>query len=279
MEYVTLNNGIKMPKLGYGVYQTPPEETERCVLDAIDVGYRSIDTAQAYGNEAGVGAALTKSGLPREEFFLTTKVWITNAGYEKAKASILESMEKLQTEYLDLLLIHQPFGDYYGSYRAMEELYKAGKLRAIGVSNFGPDRYLDIEHFSEIKPAINQIETHVFQQQKVAKEYLQKYNCQIESWGPFAEGRKDMFTNPVLTEIGNKYGKTAAQTALRFLMQSDVVVIPKSTHKDRMQQNFDIFDFTLSDDDMTRIKSLDEGESLFFSHYDPKTVEWFMTLV
>lgn len=279
MEYVTLNNGIKMPKLGYGVYQTAPEETERCVLDAIDVGYRSIDTAQAYGNEAGVGSALAKSGLPREEFFLTTKVWITNAGYEKAKASILESMEKLQTEYLDLLLIHQPFGDYYGSYRAMEELYKAGKLRAIGVSNFGPDRYLDIEHFSEIKPAINQIETHVFQQQKVAKEYLQKYNCQIESWGPFAEGRNDMFTNPVLTEIGNKYGKTAAQTALRFLMQSDVVVIPKSTHKDRMQQNFDIFDFTLTADDMARIESLDEGESLFFSHYDPKTVEWFMSIL
>ena len=170
MEYVTLNNGIKMPKLGYGVYQTPPEDTQRCVLDAIDVGYRSIDTAQAYGNEEGVGAAIAESGLPREEFFLTTKVWITNAGYEKAKASIEASMEKLRTDYLDLLLIHQPFGDYYGTYRAMEEFYKAGKLRAIGVSNFGPDRYLDIQHFAEIKPAVNQIETHVFQQQKVAKE-------------------------------------------------------------------------------------------------------------
>ena len=207
MEYVTLNNGIKMPKLGYGVYQTPPEDTKRCVLDAIEIGYRSIDTAQAYYNEEGVGAALASCGLPREEFFLTTKVWITNTGYEKAKASILESMEKLQTSYLDLLLIHQPFGDYYGTYRAMEELYEAGKLRAIGVSNFGPDRYLDIQHFATVKPAVNQIETHVFQQQKVAREYLQKYNCQPESWGPFAEGRHDMFTNPVLTKIGEKYGK------------------------------------------------------------------------
>ena len=279
MEYVTLNNGIKMPKLGYGVYQTPPEDTKHCVLDAIEIGYRSIDTAQAYYNEEGVGAALASCGLPREEFFLTTKVWITNTGYEKAKASILESMEKLQTSYLDLLLIHQPFGDYYGTYRAMEELYKAGKLRAIGVSNFGPDRYLDIQHFATIKPAVNQIETHVFQQQKVAREYLQKYNCQPESWGPFAEGRNDMFTNPVLTKIGEKYGKTAAQTALRFLMQSDVVVIPKSVHKDRMQQNFDIFDFTLTQEEMTEIEALDSRESLFFSHYDPKTVEWFMSIL
>ena len=279
MEYVTLNNGIKMPKLGYGVYQTPPEDTKRCVLDAIEIGYRSIDTAQAYYNEEGVGAALASCGLPREEFFLTTKVWITNAGYEKAKASILESMEKLQTSYLDLLLIHQPFGDYYGTYRAMEELYKAGKLRAIGVSNFGPDRYLDIQHFATVKPAVNQIETHVFQQQKVAREYLQKYNCQPESWGPFAEGRNDMFTNPVLTKIGERYGKTAAQTALRFLMQSDVVVIPKSVHKDRMQQNFDIFDFTLTPEEMTEIEALDSRESLFFSHYDPKTVEWFMSIL
>ena len=249
------------------------------MLDAIDVGYRSIDTAQAYYNEEGVGAALKESGLPREEFFLTTKVWITNAGYEKAKASIEESMRKLQTDYLDLLLIHQPFGDYYGTYRAMEGFYKAGKLRAIGVSNFGPDRYLDLERFAEIKPAVNQVETHVFQQQKVACEYLKKYGCQIGSWGQFAEGRKDMFTNPVLTEIGAKYGKTAAQTALRFLMQSGVVIIPKSTHKDRMQQNFDLFDFTLTGEDMARIEALDGGESLFFSHYDPKTVEWFMSLL
>ena len=279
MEYVTLNNGIKMPQLGYGVYQTPPEDTKRCVLDAIDVGYRSIDTAQAYNNEAGVGDALAESGLPREEFFLTTKVWISNAGYEKAKASILESMQKLRTDYLDLLLIHQPFGDYYGTYRAMEELYQAGKLRAIGVSNFGPDRYLDIQHFAKIKPAVNQIETHVFQQQNVAREYLKKYGCQAESWGPFAEGRNDLFTNPVLTAIGKQYGKTAAQVALRFLLQKDVVIIPKSVHKDRMQQNFDLFDFRLSAQDMAAVEALDQGESLFFSHYDPKTVEWFMSLL
>ncbi len=279
MEYVTLNNGIKMPQLGYGVYQTPPEDTKRCVLDAIEVGYRSIDTAQAYHNEEGVGAALAESGLPREEFFLTTKVWITNAGYEKAKASILESMQKLRTDYLDLLLIHQPFGDYYGTYRAMEELYQAGKLRAIGVSNFGPDRYLDIEHFATVKPAVNQIETHVFQQQNVAREYLKKYGCQAESWGPFAEGRNDLFTNPVLTAIGKQYGKTAAQVALRFLLQKDVVIIPKSVHKERMKQNFDLFDFSLSAQDMAAIEALDQGESLFFSHYDPKTVEWFMSIL
>ena len=192
---------------------------------------------------------------------------------------MFQVLQMQQTDYLDLLLIHQPFGDYYGTYRAMEELYEAGKLRAIGVSNFGPDRYLDIQHFATIKPAVNQIETHVFQQQKVAREYLQKYNCQPESWGPFAEGRNDMFTNPVLTKIGEKYGKTAAQTALRFLMQSDVVVIPKSVHKDRMQQNFDIFDFTLTQEEMTEIEALDSRESLFFSHYDPKTVEWFMSIL
>lgn len=264
--------------LGYGVYQTPPEETERCVLDAIQAGYRSIDTAQTYGNEEGVGSALTKCGLPREEFFLTTKVWMTNAGYEKAKASIEESLKKLQTSYLDLLLIHQPFGDYYGTYRAMEEAYKAGKVRAIGVSNFYPDRFLDLHHFAEVKPAVNQVETHVFQQQKAEKEYMKKNGTQIESWGPFAEGKNDYFHNPVLKEIGEKYGKTTAQTALRFLIQSDVVVIPKSTHKERMEENFNVFDFKLTEEEMARIEKLDSGESLFFSHYDPKTVEWFMTM-
>ncbi|MDO5521769.1 MAG: aldo/keto reductase [bacterium] len=279
MEYVTLNNGIKMPKLGYGVYQTPVEDTEKCVLDAIEVGYRSIDTAQAYGNEEGVGSALQKCGIPREEFFITTKIWITNAGYEKAKASIAESLKKLKTDYIDLLLIHQPFGDYYGTYKAMEEAYKEGKVRAIGISNFGPDRYLDMEHFSEIKPAVNQVETHVFQQQKTAKEYMQKYGCQIESWGPFAEGKNEYFNNPTLKAIGEKYGKTAAQVALRFLLQSDVVVIPKSVKKDRMKQNFDVFDFILSEEDMKEIEALDGGESLFFSHYDPSTVEWFMSIL
>lgn len=279
MEYVTLNNGVKMPKLGYGVYQTPPEDTERCVMDAISVGYRSIDTAQAYGNEAGVGNAITKCGLSREELFITTKVWITNAGYEKAKASIPESMKNLQTDYIDLLLIHQPFGDYYGTYRAMEEAYKEGRVRAIGVSNFYPDRYLDLFHFAEVKPAVNQVETHVFQQQKIAREYLKKNGTQIMSWGPFAEGKNNYFQNPVLKEIGEKHGKSVAQTALRFLLQSDVVIIPKSVHRERMEENFNVFDFTLTEEEMQKIQTLDSGESLFFSHYDPQTVEWFMSLV
>ena len=279
MEYVTLNNGVKMPMLGYGVYQTPPEDTERCVLDAIQVGYRSIDTAQAYGNEEGVGNAIEKCGLPREELFITTKVWISNAGYEKAKASIKESLRKLKTDYIDLLLIHQPFGDYYGTYRAMEEAYKEGKVRAIGVSNFYPDRYLDIQHFAEIKPAVNQVETHLFQQQKVAKEYMAKYNTQIMSWGPFAEGKNDYFNTPALKELGQKYNKSAAQVALRFLLQSDVVLIPKSVHKNRMEENFNIFDFSLTEDEMKTLEALDTGASLFFSHYDPQTVEWFMSFV
>jgi len=279
MEYVTLNNGVKMPILGYGVYQTPPDETERCVLEAIEMGYRSIDTAQAYYNEEGVGNAIAKCGLPREELFITTKIWITNAGYEKAKASIKESLKKLKTDYIDLLLIHQPFGDYYGSYRAMEEAYREGLVRAIGVSNFYPDRYLDIEHFSGIKPAVNQVETHVFQQQKVAKEYMEKHGTQIMSWGPFAEGKNDYFNTPELVEIGKKYNKTSAQVALRFLIQSNVVVIPKSVHKERMEQNFNVFDFALNDEEMKAIQGLDKGESLFFSHHDPKTVEWFMSIL
>lgn len=278
MEYVTLNNGIKMPILGYGVYQVTPEECERCVLDAIDTGYRLIDTAQAYANEEGVGNAIKKCGVPREELFITTKVWISNAGYEKAKASIDESLNKLKSDYIDLLLIHQPFGDYYGTYRAMEEAYKGGKLRAIGISNFYPDRYVDIVHFSEVKPAVNQVETHVFQQQKLAREYMEKNGTQIESWGPFAEGKNDMFTNLVLQSIGEKYGKSVAQTALRFLVQSGVVVIPKSTHKERMEENINIFDFTLSEEEMKQIEALDGGESLFFSHYDPATVEWITSL-
>ena len=273
MDFVTLNNGVKMPQLGYGVYQVKNEECERCVLDAISVGYRSIDTAQSYGNEDAVGSAIAKCGVPRDQLFLTTKVWISNAGYEKAKASIDKSLKNLQTDYIDLLLIHQPFGDYYGTYRAMEEAYKAGKLRAIGVSNFYPDRLIDLCQFVEVTPAVNQVETHVFQQQKVAHEYMEKYHVQHESWGPFAEGRKDFFTNPILVEIGEKYGKSSAQVALRFLLQSDVVVIPKSTHKERMEQNINVFDFTLSGEDMAAIRQLDEGESLFFSHYDPATVE------
>lgn len=277
MKYVTLNNGVKMPILGYGVFQVTPEECERCVLDAISVGYRSIDTAQAYANEEGVGSAIEKCGVSREELFITTKIWISNAGYDKAKASIEESLRKLKTDYVDLMLIHQPFGDYYGSYRAMEDAYREGKLRAIGISNFYPDRYVDIAHFSEIKPAVNQVETHVFQQQKTAIEYMKKYGTQIESWGPFAEGKNDMFNNPVLSEIGSRYGKSVAQTALRFLIQSDIVVIPKSTHKNRMEENFNVFDFELTQEEMKQIEKLDGEKSLFFSHDDPKFVEWIFS--
>ncbi|WP_133015489.1 aldo/keto reductase [Clostridium cuniculi] len=280
MNKVKLNNGIEMPILGYGVYQIPDfEECERCVLDALEVGYRSIDTAQAYGNEEAVGNAIKKSSIPREELFITTKVWISNAGYEKAKASIEESLKKLQLDYLDLVLVHQPFGDYYGTYRAMEELYKDGKIKAIGVSNFYPDRYIDLYNFVEIKPAINQIETHVFNQQKKAQEILKKYGTQIESWGPFAEGKNDLFKNKILTKIGYKYNKSAAQVALRFLLQKDIVVIPKSTHKERMIENFNVFDFQLTNEEITEIEKLDTKESLFFSHYDPDTVEWFMSIL
>ncbi|MCR6546601.1 aldo/keto reductase [Dehalobacterium formicoaceticum] len=278
MEFVTLNNGIKMPILGYGVYQVDPAECERCVLDAIEVGYRSIDTAQAYYNEDGVGNAIKKSGVPREELFITTKVWISNAGYEKAKTSIDESLRKLQTEYVDLLLIHQPFNDYYGTYRAMEEAYKAGKAKAIGVSNFYPDRFIDLSTFVNVQPAVNQVETHVFQQQKAAHEIMRKYGTQIMSWGPFAEGKNDYFQNPTLKEIGEKHGKTVAQTALRFLIQKGVVVIPKSTRKERMVENFNVFDFILSDEYMAGIEKLDTGESCFFSHYDPETVEFLAGL-
>lgn len=274
MQTVKLSNGIEMPILGYGVYQVTPEECERCVSDALSVGYRMIDTAQAYYNEEGVGRAVKKSGIPREELFLVTKVWISNAGYEKAKASIDESLRKLQTDYIDLLLIHQPFNDYYGTYRAMEEAYKAGKLRAIGVSNFYPDRFIDLAEFCDIKPMVNQVETHVFNQQRRPQEIMKEYGTQIMSWGPFAEGRNNFFTNPVLKAIGEKYGKSVAQTALRFLIQRDVVVIPKSTHKERMEQNLDVFDFSLSAEDMEAIGKLDKGESLFFSHYAPETVKW-----
>lgn len=278
MQYVTLANGVKMPILGYGVYQVSNEECERCVLDAISVGYRSIDTAQAYHNEEAVGSAIEKCGVPRDELFLTTKVWISNAGYERAKASIDASLKKLRTDYIDLLLIHQPFGDYYGTWRAMEEAYRAGKLRAIGVSNFYPDRLVDLCKFVDIKPMVNQVETHVFQQQTKAREWMDKYGVAHESWGPFAEGRKDFFTNVVLCEIGQKYQKSSAQVALRFLIQRGVIVIPKSTHKERMKENFEVFNFTLTESDMQKIAALDESESAFFSHYDPATVE-FITSV
>lgn len=276
MEYVKLSNGVEMPILGYGVYQVPPQECERCVTDAIGVGYRSIDTAQAYRNEEGVGNAIRKCGVPREELFITTKIWISNAGYDKAKASIDESLRKLQSDYADLLLIHQPFGDYYGTYRAMEEAYRAGKARAIGVSNFYPDRFVDIAEFNEIKPMVNQVETHVFNQQTEPQRIMEKYGTQIMSWGPFAEGRSGFFTNEMLKEIGAKYGKSVAQVALRYLIQRGVVVIPKSTHIERMKENLDVFDFEFSAEDMAAIAALDKGESLFFSHYDPATVEYLI---
>jgi len=279
METVKLNNGIEMPILGYGVYQVTPEECERCVLDALSVGYRSIDTAQAYFNEEGVGSAISKSGIPRNELFITTKVWISNAGYEKAKASIDESLRKLQSDYVDLLLIHQPFGDYYGTYRAMEEAYKAGKTRAVGVSNFYPDRFVDLAEFCEIKPAVNQVETHVFNQQIEPQRIMEEYGTRVMSWGPFAEGKNNFFTNELLKTIGEKYGKSVAQVALRYLIQRDVILIPKSTHKERMIENMEVFDFSLSEEDMQAIVTLDEKKSLFFSHYDPEMVKWMINLV
>lgn len=273
---VTLNNGVEMPIIGYGVYQVEPQEAERCVLDAISVGYRSIDTAQAYYNEEGVGLAISKCGIPRDQLFITTKVWINNAGKERAAKSIEESLRKLKTDYVDLLLIHQPFNDYYGSYHAMQDALHAGKARAIGVSNFYPDRFIDIARFADVVPAVNQIETHVFQQQKIARKHLARYGTQIESWGPLAEGRNGLFTNPVLTNIGAAHGRTAAQIALRFLMQSGVVIIPKSTRRERMEENLAILDFSLTPEEMSRIEALDGGKSLWFNHEDPETVEWFM---
>lgn len=274
MDYKTLSNGVKMPILGFGVYQVPDlDECERVVSDAISIGYRSIDTAQAYMNEEAVGNAIRKSGNAREEFFITTKIWISNYGYEKAKASLDASLAKLQTDYIDLVLLHQPFGDYYGAYRAMEEYYKAGKIKAIGISNFAPDRVADLAIFADVTPMVNQVETHVFNQQSNARKTMDEYGVQIESWGPFAEGRNDFFTNETLVAIGQKYHKSAAQVALRYLIQRDVIVIPKTVHKNRMEQNFDVFDFILTDDDMAEILKLDMGESQFFSHADPETVK------
>lgn len=279
MDYVTLANGVKMPQLGYGVYQVTKEECKRCVLDALEVGYRAIDTAQSYFNEAEVGEAIAESGIDRKEIFLTTKVWIEHYGYEQAKESVLQSMEKLKTDYIDLVLLHQPFADYYGAYRALEDLYEAGKLRAIGVSNFYPDRLVDIASFARIKPMVNQIETHPLNQQIEAHEWLKKYGVIHEAWAPFGEGRGNMFTNPVLQEIGKKYDKTVAQVILRWQLQRGIVIIPKSTHKERMAQNLDLFDFTLTNEDMQAIASLDTKTSSFFSHQDPAMVEWFVKMV
>lgn len=276
MEYITLNNGVKMPMLGYGTFQIPADKTEQCVLDAISVGYRSIDTAQGYFNEAGVGDAVSRCGIRREDLFLTTKVWISNGGYEKAKASIDESLGKLKTDYVDLMLIHQPFNDYYGSYRAMEEAYKAGKIRAIGVSNFMPDRFIDIAGFVEVTPAVNQLEAHVFQQQETARGILGKYGTKLMAWSPLAQGKNDLFTNPTLTEIGETYGKTAAQVSLRFLIQSGIAVIPKSIRRERMEENFALFDFGLTYSEMKRLETLDLGHSQFIDHYAPEVAEMFV---
>lgn len=279
MVFVTLPNGVEMPILGYGVYQIPQDICERCVLDALQAGYRALDTAQSYFNEEQVGNAIEKSGIPRKEIFLTTKVWIEHYGYEQAKGSVLESMRKLRTDYLDLVLLHQPFGDYYGAYRALEDLYEAGKLRAIGISNFYPDRMVDIASFARIRPMVNQVEVHPLHQQDEAKQWLDKYGIQMEAWAPFGEGRGGLFTNPVLTQIGAKYGKTAAQVILRWHIQRGIAVIPKSTHVERMRENLDVFDFTLTPEDMAAVAALDERQSAFFSHQDPTMVEWFVRMV
>jgi len=279
MEYVTLSNGVKMPILGYGVYQVTQEECERCVSDALEVGYRSIDTAQSYFNEEQVGSAIKKSGVKREDIFLTSKVWVEHYGYEECKKSVEESLCKLGTDYLDLMLLHQPFADYYGAWRALEDLYEEGKLRAIGISNFYPDRMVDIASFARIRPMINQIETHPLFARVEDHKWMEKYGVAHEAWAPFGEGRGGLFENETLKVIGEKYDKTTAQVMLRWNIQRGVIVLPKSTHKERMIQNLAVFDFALSDEDMTAIAGLDTNTSSFFSHYDPNMVEWFVKMV
>ena len=276
MEYLTLQNGVQMPLVGFGTFMLSGETCVKAVAEAIQSGYRMIDTAQAYHNEEGVGNAVRRSGIDRGEIFLVSKVWISNYGYEKAKASIDESLRRLQTDYIDLMLLHQPFCDRYGAYRALEEAYKEGKLRAIGVSNFYPDHFIDLASNMEIVPAVNQVETHVFDQQREPQRIMEEFGTRIMSWGPLAEGRNGFFTNPVLAEIGSKYGKSVAQVALRWLIQRGVIIIPKSTHVERMRQNLDIFDFALSDEDMAAIAALDTGKSLFFDHHDAETTRMFM---
>lgn len=274
MEYRTLNNGVQMPQAGFGVFQIKDEEEcIRVVLDAIDAGYRLIDTAQSYGNEEAVGKAIQLSSVPREELFITTKVWISHYGYEKAKASVEESLKKMQLDYIDLVLLHQPFKDYHGAYRALVDLYKEGKIKAIGVSNFYPDRLVDLCLDTDIVPAINQVEVNPFHQQDLALEYNQKYGVQLEAWAPFAEGKNGIFTNETLVEISKKYNKSVGQVILRWLVQRGIVPLAKTVRKERMLENIDIFDFKLSQDDMQTIASLNKDTSSFFSHYDPATVE------
>ena len=275
MKNVTLNNGIQMPVLGFGVYQiTDPAECEQAVYDALMAGYRLIDTAAAYKNEEAVGKAVIKSGIPRDELFITTKLWIQDAGYDSTKRAFEESLKRLQTDYLDLYLIHQPFGDIYSSWRAMEDLYNEGKIRAIGVSNFLPDRLLDLILHNKITPAVNQVETHPFLQQIENAEFMKENNVQIESWAPFAEGKNNIFQNEILLSIAGKYNKSVAQTILRWLTQRDIVVIPKSVRKERIIENFDIFDFELSKEDMEKIATLNTDQSSFFSHRDPEMVRF-----
>ncbi|MBS1947701.1 MAG: aldo/keto reductase [Bacteroidetes bacterium] len=275
MKTVKLNNGVEMPLLGFGVFQVKDlSECERSVVDAMNVGYRLIDTAQSYENEEAVGNAIKKSGVPREELFITTKLWIQSNGYEGTKKAFENSLRKLQLDYLDLYLIHQPLGDVYGEWRAMEELYREGKIRAIGVSNFQPDRLMDLMVHNEIVPAVNQIETHPFHQQMETQKFLQENKVQIESWGPFAEGRNNLFQNELLASIGKKYNKTIAQVVIRWLTQRGVVAIPKSVRKERMVENFNCLDFKLSAEDMETIKTLDSNTSIFFDHRDPAMVKW-----
>lgn len=277
MKTIKLNNGIEMPQIGYGVYQVSPDECERCVSDALKTGYRMIDTAQAYHNEEGVGRAVKNSGINRSDIFIVSKVWISNYGYEKAKASIDDSLRKLQTDYIDLMLLHQPFCDRYGAYRALEGAYREGKLRAIGVSNFYPDHFIDLASNVDIVPAVNQVETHVFNQQTEAQKIMEEFGTHIMSWGPLAEGRNNLFSNETLTKTGNSHGKSVAQIALRWLIQRGVIIIPKSVHIERMEQNLDIFDFELTDEEMAEIATLDTGKSLFFDHHDAETTKLFMS--
>mgnify|MGYP000431156156 FL=1 len=276
MEYLKLNNGVMMPQIGYGVYQIAPDVCERHVAEALSVGYRMIDTAQAYHNEDGVGRAVADCGISRDEIFLVTKVWISNYGYDKAKASIEESLSRLRTDYIDLILLHQPFCDRYGAYRALQDAYREGKVRAIGVANFYPDHFIDLAENMDIVPAVNQVETHMFCQQQKAQVIMQVYGTQIMSWGPFAEGRNNLFGNTTLKEIAERHNKTVAQVALRWLLQRGVVIIPKTTHVERMKENYDIFDFVLSDDDMDLIATLDTGNSLFFDHHSAEAARMFM---
>src|SRR4030095_3865610 len=277
MQNVRLNNGLEMPILGFGVFQvTDLAECERMVWDAIGTGYRLIDTAASYGNEEAVGKAIKRSGVAREDLFITTKLWILSDGYEGTKKAFENSLKRLQLDYLDLYLMHQPLGDVYGEWRAMQSLYKEGKVRAIGVSNFQPDRLIDLIVHNEIVPAVNQVETHPFNQQIETQKFLEENNVQIESWGPFAEGKNNIFHNELLLSIGKKYDKTIAQVILRWLIQRGVVAIPKSVRKERMEENFNIFDFELTAEDMETIKTLDTNTSSFFDHRDPQLVKWLV---